>query len=91
MVRDLGSFVGAPAISALAIGGFTPRGTGAPLRSRLLPNRRKSVSHGLANLRNEDFRLLGVLARKMFERVDRARASEESTMLSVLIELTFAN
>jgi hypothetical protein len=31
MVRDLGNFLGAPAISAT--GGIMPRGAGAPLRS----------------------------------------------------------
>jgi hypothetical protein len=51
-----------------------PRGAGAPLRG--LPNRRKLVSRGLAHLRDEDFRLLSVLARRRFESLDQARASE---------------
>ena len=76
MVRNLVNVLGALAISA--IGGAVHCGAGATLTrsTRLPPNRTKSVSCGSTNLKDEDFRLLGVLARRMVESLDQAGSGE---------------
>ena len=48
-----------------------------------LPNRKKSVSRRLANLRYGGVRLLGVLAYIMAESLDQAMASEKNVQCSI--------
>jgi hypothetical protein len=74
VVRDLGNCLNVPATSATS--GVIRRDLSASLHG--LPdnpqNRKKSVSRDLANMWDEDFRLLYVLARRLFESPDQARA-----------------
>jgi hypothetical protein len=69
-VRDLGNFFSVPETSGSS--GVIGRGAGTPLHDLLdhPQKRKKPVSRGLANLRDEDLRLLSVLTRRAIESLD---------------------